>query len=208
MDKILVLGAGRFGARAVRALAGKARQLVIVDYDPAALPLSANEGIVPVCAEGISYLAGIDYPDFDWIVPALPLHIAFAWLLAKLKNTGIRAAAVPPGLDVPGCCYFENSTVYASLSGQTCPEDCPEPEGFCYLTGAGRTLPLHQELSELHVEGYITHVLRSCQLAPGVGGFNPLQLERLSAAVSVSRLPGLVVTSCACHAVINAYYFV
>jgi hypothetical protein len=208
MDKILVLGAGRFGKRAVRALAGKARKLVIVDSDPAALPFSANEGITPVCAEGISYLAGIDYLDFDWIVPALPLHVAFAWVLNRLKNTGIRAAAVPPGLDVSGCCYSENGTVYASLSGQICPEDCPEPEGYCYLTGEERTLPLYRVLSALHVGGYTAHVLRSFQLAPGVGGFAPLQLERLSASVSGSCLPGLVVTSCACHAVINAYDFV
>ena len=40
-----------------------------------------------------------------------------------------------------------------------------------------------------------------------LGRFTPLQLENLLAAVAGSRLPGLVISSCACHAVINAFVF-
>lgn len=207
MERVLVLGAGKFGQRAIRAFAVRASQLVVVDYNPYALVFPDSDRIVPVCAEGISYLAGNDFQDFDWIIPALPLHVAFSWMLARLKGIGIRTVAVPPGIEIPGCFYSESGTVYATLSTHICPEDCPEPEGFCYLTGEERRLPLHRQLSELEIEGFKTYLLRSSQLAPGIGGFTPLQLENLLAAVAGSRLPGLVISSCACHAVINAFVF-
>ncbi|MCL5982838.1 MAG: hypothetical protein M1571_10085 [Firmicutes bacterium] len=206
MEKILVLGAGHFGKKAVETFARHACKIVIVDRDPAALPSTAAGNIVPVCAEGIFYLATNDLSFFDWIIPALPVHMAFAWLRAKLEGEeGILAVPVPPGLHIPNNYYVADGTVYATLSRQLCPEDCPEPEGFCYLTGEARELPLYSQLEELHANGFITHVLRSHQLAPGIGGFTPLQLQKLLAQVAGHRLPGLVISSCACHAVINAF---
>jgi len=207
MNKVLVLGAGKFGKLAARSLAGRASQIVIVDNNPEALVFAADGPLLPVCADWISFLEGNDIAIFDWIIPALPVHVAFAWVLSRLQETGIRPAAVAAGLDIPGCFYSGNGTVYASLSKHICPEDCPEPKGFCYLTGEERPLPLYRLLSALRVDGSITHLLRSHQLAPGVGGFAPLQLENLAVAVSAARLPGLVISSCACHAVINAYSF-
>lgn len=206
MEKILVLGAGRFGKKAVQTFARRGCKLIIVDRDPAALPSTAAENVVAVCAEGIFYLATNDLSFFDWIIPALPVHLAFAWLQAKLDGKeGIFAVPVPPGFDIPNSYYAADGTVYATLSRQLCPEDCPEPEGFCYLTGEARELPLYSQLEKLQTNGFITYVLRSHQLASGIGGFTPLQLEKLLAQVANRRRPGLVISSCACHAVINAF---
>lgn len=207
MEKVLVLGAGKFGRRAIAALAGRAGKIVVVDYNPAALAFPDNDRIVTVCAEGITFLAGNESQDYDWIIPALPLHVAYAWLLARLRDTGMKMTPVPQGVDVPGCFYSENGTVYATLSAHICPEDCPGPDDFCDLTGEERGKPLYRLLSALCVDGYETHLLHSCQLAPGIGGYSSAQLANLLAAVAGSRLPGLVITSCACHAVINAFVY-
>lgn len=207
MEKVLVLGAGKFGKKAVSYFSGITRQIVVVDHNPGVLLFAGNDRILPVCSDGVSYLAGNDLLGFDWIVPALPLHVAFAWLLARLKNDGIRAVSVPPGLILPGCSYLQDGTVCATLSDHLCPEDCPGPDGHCYLTGEEHKLPLFRQLSALHVDGFIIHLLRSYQLAPGLGGFTPTQLKNLLLAVSGRRLPGLLISSCDCHAVINAFAF-
>jgi hypothetical protein len=207
MERVLVLGAGKFGRKALRAFAGRARRIVVVDYNPAALVFADDDLIEPVCAEGITYLTGNECQEYDWIIPALPLHVAYAWLLARLKGIGIISTAVPRSVAVPGCFYAANGTVYATLSAHICPEDCPGPEDFCYLTGEEREKPLYRLLSTLHVDGYTTHLLHSRQLAPGIGGFSLPQLENLLADVAGSRLPGLVVSSCACHAVMSAFDF-
>jgi len=206
MQKILVLGAGHFGKKAVEAFARRASKIVIVDCDKAVLSLADIQNVTPICTEGIYYLSANDISLYDWIIPALPVHMAFAWLKAKLEGEGgIMAVPVPPTLGIPNSYYAADGTAYATLSRQLCPENCPEPEGFCFLTGEERLLPLYRQLERVHVDGSITFVLRSYQLAPGIGGFTPLQLEKMLADVSDSRLPGLVISSCACHAVINAF---
>jgi hypothetical protein len=84
-----------------------------------------------------------------------------------------------------------------------CPEDCPEPEDGCTVTGEIRP-PLFGVMADLPVPGFEVHVIRSRQLAPGVGGYRIADLKALQGRV-LGR-PGvkwLVGTACRCHGTIT-----
>ena len=114
---------------------------------------------------------------------------------------------VPRDLPVPNAYYTSDGTLYASLTQELCPEDCPEPSGYCYKTGEDRPSPLYEILSNLKAPGLAVDVVRSHQLKPGVGGLSPEELHMVQETVRSRRKPGLIATSCGCHSVINAYLF-
>lgn len=209
IKKSLVLGAGYFGKKSVSALRKRRKPVIVVDRDPLALALwDRDDDVSAICADGIEYLRqSVDLSAFEWIIPAIPLHVAFSWLQAWLNDKGIdcRKIPVPQGLNVPHSFYAENGTLYASFAGHLCPEDCPEPPGYCSLTGEERQLPLYRVLENLSVHGFSVYVIQSHQLAPGVGGFSSCQLEHLAEKVAAHRTPGLCISSCGCHAVIDAF---
>lgn len=209
MEEILILGAGHFGIRAVKLLQGKARRITVVDQNPEALLALKPYTVVPICSEGVNYLTDSGLSHYDWIVPALPVHVVFFWMLIILQRAGYHCeqAPVPRNLLVPNAYYTPDGTLYGSLAQDLCPDDCPEPLGYCYKTGEERPAPLYEILSNLKVPNYSVDVVRSHQLRPGVGGLAPAELHLLQDAVLSRRNPGLLATSCGCHAVVNAYVF-
>jgi hypothetical protein len=57
------------------------------------------------------------------------------------------------------------------------------------------------------VEGHVTQVVRSHQLAPGVGGYQLSVLWRLLEEARSTEKDILVATACRCHGVIDALRF-
>ena len=211
MASYLILGSGKFGRLALRRLARQdaAASLVVVDQDPAALAV-ALDGVpdwTRVQAEAIAFLVrqlgGGD--RWDWIVPMVPVHVAYQWLLAgPLAGSGWRPQAVPEALAglIPGARRGPQGELYLSRAQHRCPDDCAEPE-VCPVTGESRDLPLYQELASLHLAGYEIRVIPSQQLAPGVGGYPPRRL--LDLARDMGKLTGnvLIATACRCHGVLH-----
>jgi hypothetical protein len=206
MKKILILGAGCFGRRAAEVLQSENSEITLVDHDSRALQTLAGKGYVLLCGEAAAILGSELKPeDFDYIVPAVPIHVAYAWLLEQLRKTGrhCRPIPVPENLAVPNP-YYLQGTMYASLANHLCPGDCPEPQGYCMLTGEKRDLPLYQDLKQIKQFGFTVAVVQSRQLAPGVGGIAGGDFALLRRQVCPAG-KFLVATSCSCHAVISAF---
>lgn len=209
MSEVLILGAGRFGSRAAEALNGRFDKLTVVDRDPVALKKWEDSGAALVCADVTeALLTKTQSEAYDYFVPAVPIHVVYTWLLAKLRQAGsdVRQISIPPGLPVPNPFYLEG-TLYASLAQHICPTACPEPEGYCYITGDERPVPLYRQLANLQIPGFAIYVVQSVQLAPGVGGVVPADLMNLFTLVQKTRGKIVIATSCSCHSVLNAFTF-
>ena len=84
-----------------------------------------------VAAEAIAFLAANlrENSPWDWLIPMVPVHVAWAWLLAgPLK--GWETAAVPEELEQLAPVRFRGpeGQLYLSRAAHLCPDDCPEPD--------------------------------------------------------------------------------
>jgi hypothetical protein len=212
MELFLILGAGRFGSLAVQRLLAreKVSSLVVVDRDAQVLKKIREQPVETVEQDAIDFL--VHYPGLgsEWIVPAVPVHVAFAWLCKQLAREGVvTQGAVPSILDhkLPNPQRAETGALYASFSTFHCPDDCDEPNESCMVTGEVREAHLFDVVQTIEVEGYQTFVVRSHQLAPGVGGYRLSVLWRLLEEAQSTEKDILVATACRCHGVINALRF-
>jgi hypothetical protein len=211
MASYLILGAGKFGRLALERLGRQdiAASFVVVDRDPKALAVmvEGDPGRTRVQAEAVAFLVQHLGPDsrWDWIIPMVPVHVAYNWLLAgPLAGSAWRPAAVPETLAelIPGARRGPHGELYLSRAQHLCPDDCDEPE-VCPVTGESRDPPLHQELASLHLAGYEIRVIPSRQLAPGVGGYPPGRLLELAREMGALEGKVLIATACRCHGVIH-----
>ena len=95
-------------------------------------------------------------------------------------------------------------TLLVSYSDFYCPDDCPEPSDHCPMTGEKRALPLYELLSRIVIPDHTTHVIRSRQLAPGLGGYKVEDLRNLLMKTSQQAGKWLVGTACSCHGALTA----
>ncbi len=211
MASYLILGAGKFGRLALDRLTrlDTAGSFLVVDRDPVALAVGADggPGRQRVQAEAIAFLVqhlGTDC-RWDWIIPMVPVHVAYGWLMAgPLAGSAWRPAAAPEALAglVPGARRGPAGELFLSRAQHLCPDDCAEPE-VCPVTGESRQPPLHQELASLNLAGWEIRVIPSRQLAPGVGGYPPGGLLEMARDVAALEGKVLIATACRCHGVIQ-----
>lgn len=207
---IWILGAGRFGRLAAERLSKRYRDadlLVIDRCSDRLISLAEQFGTRASVEDAVDFLSREELREDLWIVPAIPVHAAFQWLL---RRAGVLPRAesvpVPESVDpqVPNPFRVPDGTVYASYATFLCPDACSEPEELCTVTQQPRTANLFEELAKMDVPGFGVQVLRSLQLAPGVGGYTGGQLRDLERRVLQEKGPCVVATSCRCHGVINA----
>jgi TrkA family protein len=212
-QNIYILGSGHFGKRAFKILRNRTKytRVTVIDKQPQALAEIIAAGGHVLTMDAIKFLdIHVDNmsPD-DWIVPAIPVHVAYAWLRLKMK-TGFEchAISVPNTIQsrLPNPLEGQEKQVYASIATFTCPEDCPEPQTCCTVTGKPRPQILSETLTGLDRPDFRSICIVSSQLGPGVGGF---QVKTLRQAVKdITKNPGriLLSTSCKCHAVLDAFH--
>jgi hypothetical protein len=212
MARYLILGAGKFGRLALERLRvqDERAQLLVVDWSAQALQAQVllTFGAQGVEAEAVAFLVESlgKGAAWDWIIPAIPEHLAFSWLRqGPLAGTGWETLAVPPELATltPVAVQGREGELYLSRARHLCPDDCPEPLA-CPVTGEPRETPLYEELAALEAPGFKTAVIPSLQLAPGVGGFPPGRLLALAQDLAGLRGKALVATACRCHGVVHA----
>ena len=210
--RVLILGTGRFGQLAIRRLGQRwpLSAVTVVDRAIHAGQVPDGAGVAVVTADAIEYLARFeDLADaWDWIVPAVPVHLAGEWIRKRLSKTGrIEMQPVPEAVavQVPNPMRGAQGQLYASNADFICPDDCPEPATICTMTGRPRPQVLYDHLAALSVPGFRVVVVRSRQLAPGVGGYSPADLDRAFAQVRLAPGPVLLATACKCHGVIEAF---
>jgi hypothetical protein len=206
MASYLILGRGKFGRLALERLSRQSggASFLVVDRDPQALVSEESEGRCrQVQAEATTFLAQNLKDDgrWDWIIPMVPVHVAYQWLLA---GSGWQPIPVPEVIEqlLAGTRRGASGELYLSRAQHLCPDDCAEPE-ICPVTGEVRDLPLHQELASLKLPGYQVKVISSQQLAPGVGGYAPAQLLQLARDLKDQKGQVLIATACRCHGVMH-----
>ena len=73
------------------------------------------------------------------------------------------------------------------------------------MTGERRDVPLYDLLSRLEVPDFRAHVIRSHQLAPGLGGYRVSDLKGMAEELAGDQITRwLLGTSCRCHGVVTA----
>ncbi|MGD8613081.1 MAG: potassium transporter, partial [Desulfobacterales bacterium] len=92
-----------------------------------------------------------------------------------------------------------------SIADFKCPANCSEPDDICTHTGKPRPMILHEFLKSIQPKGFTSIVIRSHQLAPGVGGYTPAALFDALDQIKKMQSPVLLSTACSCHGVMNAF---
>jgi hypothetical protein len=209
----LILGSGHFGRLAAERLLEQDPQsnILVVDREAKALKAFVSMPVQVSLGDGVSELHRLlktGHP-FDYIIPAVPFHVAFEYLLHNLKPLGARRSNLPPFSGLPNALMGENGDLYSSLADFLCPEDCSEPPLYCTVSGKRREKPLYQILMDAF-RSYESRIIQSQQLAPGVGGFSPKILGDLVEdlrALAMLGQPVLISTACRCHGVTSALSF-
>jgi hypothetical protein len=208
-EKIWVLGSGTFGVRAVRQLSGihGAGSITLVDPSAQALDQATVIGINKVCEEGAAFLhknlSESERPD--WIVPALPIHLAWEWILLKLGQNHLVRSPLPEILvsSLPNAITGDSGDIYVSHADFICPPNCSEPDQFCTRTGEPRKKDMYRLLAQMGQKDMPFFVIQSLQLGPGVGGYQPKTLFDLLDKIMGCQGLNAVVTACRCHGVVT-----
>jgi hypothetical protein len=212
VENFWIIGGGKFGLRAARALSKKQSlpKLTVVEKEKTVCRQLDALGFEAVCMDGIQYLernlASASHPD--WIVPAIPLHMAYEWIKTKLLKTHtIQKIGVPQELisELPHPINADFGQLYVSIADFKCPENCPEPDDICTHTGKPRLMVLHEFLKSIQRKDLKTVVIRSHQLAPGAGGYRPRALFDALNEIEAAQKPIVLSTACSCHGVMNTF---
>jgi len=210
---IYILGSGRFGQRAARLLHNrcKSRTLTVVDHLPESLHAISDIACQSRAMDAIDFLTAEadQISSNDWIVPAIPVHVAYAWLRAVIgSESRLKELVVPDSvrLHLPNPIRGNKGQIYTSIATFKCPANCPEPQNKCTVTGKPRPQTLWKTLTGLNIPGYRSICIRSHQLAPGLGGFQFKALQKARHCIQVNSGGFLISTACQCHGVINALY--
>ena len=99
-SNIYILGAGHFGMRAAEALRKRSPEtkITVVDIDKKALKEAADLGFDPAPMDAISFLLLNEKrmtPE-DWIVPAVPIHVAYEWVRQQLRREAVFSELAVP----------------------------------------------------------------------------------------------------------------
>ena len=160
-------------------------------------------------ADGIAYLnthlKSGNLPA--WIVPALPVHLAWEWCRMQLEQEVLIPLDISSKIDglLPNPMRGPEGNIYVSHADFICPAHCNEPHDTCTVTQQPQKLEMYKLLSQLRFKDFSSLVIQSHQLGPGVGGYGPGALLSLIERIEVQKTPFLLSTACRCHAVITGF---
>jgi hypothetical protein len=212
MQDFWIIGGGKFGLRAANDLcrANPSGRITVVEQEKTVCSQIRKLGYQTVCMDGLQYLdrhlTSAHYPN--WIVPAIPLHVAYEWIRAKVSAKYIiERIPVPNNLvaELPNPIAGETGQLYISIADFICPASCPEPDKICTYTQKPRPMILHEFLKSIQPKDLKSVVIRSHQLAPGVGGYKPEELFKALQEVETAQASVLLSTACSCHGVMDVF---
>ena len=209
MKKIWIIGIGQFGLYAVRYLSKKNKdiQFVIVDTVEANLVQAMGTNRSLELADGVAFIERNLHTDAgpDWIIPALPIHLAAEWCLVRQKPARFSRVPLPAEIKplLPNPMEAYNGDIYVSHADFRCPCDCAEPRDICTVTQKPRKRNIFEVLSDVKMAAFQSLVIRSHQLGPGIGGYRPVMLFKLLEQVKQAESDLLVSTACRCHGVVT-----
>jgi hypothetical protein len=209
----IIVGCGHFGSRAAEQLLKKDphSKIIAVDKNPRAVKKLSHLSIETIIDDGLSCLNQFlsEGRPVNYIIPSIPFHLAFEFILLRLKPFGARRTKVPSLSGLPNPVIGKTGDLYTSLAYFLCPEDCPEPSRYCTVTRKKREKPLYEILEDLKGP-FESRVIISQPLAIGVGGFEPkvllTLLEDIKKKKNFYQLV-LISTASRCHGVTSALSF-
>lgn len=213
MAQVWIIGSGRFGLRAARMMLGHkdpTREVTVVDQDRQCLEKAGSLGCLTVAGDGVDFLfrnmSRTRGPD--WVVPAVPVHLAWEWCRFTLGTDRLVSFPLPEGIDgcLPHPMQGAGHHLYVSHADFVCPPNCSEPDDRCTKTGKPRKKDMFRLIAELAIPNIVPFVIQSRQLGPGVGGYTPADLYGLADRISRHTGQCLVATACRCHGVISGGY--
>ena len=209
METIWIIGVGRFGSSAVKQLSKqhKDRQFVLVDQVKEKLVKAKGSNTAIVHSDGVRFLNDNLEPgtSVSWIIPSLPVHLAWEWCRMKTGPKRLVQTPLSSGIDslLPNPMHGSDKNIYVSNADFICPTNCSEPEDICTVTKRPREQDMFARLETLQYKKYTPIVLRSRQIAPGIGGYSPSQLFSFLETIENHRGRLLLCTACRCHGVIT-----
>jgi hypothetical protein len=211
LTQVFIVGFGKFGKKALTQWVRRREQaqVWIIDSRPEALT-ALGTGPLPgirILADGPQFLS--DYQqwikDEDWVIPALPVHLAWKWLDLNIETRRRYRTVLPPrslGFGLPFS-RTDRKGLYLSYADFLCPDNCPAPIRSCFITKEKRAVPLWKFISNQRCPKGTLEVIESRQLGPGVGGYAFKELRRIRDLAKTARPPFFVATACRCHGVIH-----
>ncbi len=213
MKAYLIIGCGHFGSRAAEKLVQKDpdSKIIVVDKSRTALQKISRLSVQTVLSEGLSHLSQVlsEGQRFNYILPAVPFHLAFEFILSQLQFLTAKRGNIPALSGLPNAVIGKTGDLYTSFADFLCSEECPEPAQYCTVTRRKRPKPLYQILSQLKGD-FESKMIRSHQLALGVGGFPSKMLLDTLEEIRAKRKRGrliLISTASRCHGVTSALSF-
>jgi hypothetical protein len=209
MKNIWIIGLGQFGLHAVQYLSQKNKdiQFVLVDAIEANLMQAAGPNRSLELADGVGFLERNLHTDEgpDWIIPAVPIHLAAEWCLVRKKPEQFSRVPLPAEIKLllPNPMEAYNGDIYVSHADFRCPGDCAEPRDICTVTQKPRKRNMFEVLADINIPAFQSLVIRSHQLGPGIGGYRPVMLFELLERVKQAGSNLLVSTACRCHGVVT-----
>jgi len=210
----LIIGCGHFGSQAAKQLLKKDphSKIIAVDKNREAVEKLSHLPIEAIVEDGLSYLNQFlsEGETISYVIPSVPFHLAFEYILLRLKVSGARRARAPSLYGLPNAEISKTGDLYTSLADFLCPEDCPGPARYCTVTKKKREKSLYEILEDLKGP-FESRVIISQQLSPGVGGFRLKALLALSGEIEKAKnFRRLILISSAshCHGVTSALSFV
>ncbi|MGD9246430.1 MAG: potassium transporter [Desulfobacteraceae bacterium] len=184
-------------------------RFVLVDEDGANLAQAQGPNRVLEQSDGVSYLERHLKTDQrpDWIIPALPIHLAAEWCLVRHSPKRFQPAPLPTEIKtvLPNPMEGYSGDIYVSHADFRCPDDCVEPRHICTATQKPRKRNMFDLLSGITYPGLQSLVIRTLQLGPGIGGYRPAMLFELLEQVEQAENNLLLSTACRCHGVVTAW---
>jgi hypothetical protein len=209
MNEIWIIGIGQFGLHAVHSLAKEHpnAHLTLVDPIESHLMRASGPNRTLALEDGVAFtdhhLPSSEVKP-DWIVPALPVHLAAEWCLKK-QESRMRRCDVPDSIDslVPNAMHGGDGDVYTSHATFRCPETCCEPAELCSVTTEPRKKNMFEILGDIRLPDFEPLIIRSHQLGPGIGGYRPEALFALNKHLDSVSGGVLLGTACRCHGVVT-----
>lgn len=207
MAGVWIIGAGKFGLAAGRHLLGRGFKVVMVDSDRQSLGQAGRLGCEIEHCDGLEFLSARLWPGSgpDWIVPALPVHLAWEFCRIRAGAGKFAPIHVPDQVraELPNPMGDRAEELYVSHAKFLCPSNCSEPEDTCTMTGRPRKDDMASLIGGIAVSEFEILVIQSRQLGPGVGGYRPGELFGLLERLNRVRSCFLLATACKCHGVIS-----
>lgn len=212
MKAVWVIGGGKFGLRAAEILHNKARygEILIIEKSSERCQEIHSLGFRTLCADGVDFLASrLESPSQRvWIVASAPVHLTYEWVRARASNIlRMDPWPIPDEIarQLPNTIPGGEGQLFASNADFTCPPDCSEPGRLCAFTRRRRPRSMYNFIRQIHAAGVKILVIRSFQLAPGVGALRPQDLFEMLHQIENAPMPVVLATACKCHAALNSF---